>query len=197
MKVKIGPYPRTMICATFHSDYMDKKYDYGNWEKSNTRFEKSLEKLENIAQTILNLTINKILTNRKRKIKIHIHEYDTWNLDNTLAHIILPALKQLKKQKFGSPYIDDEDVPEDLKSTSAPTKENAWDTDENHHKRWDYVVDEMIYAFECEINDDWEEQFYTINDDTFKFDNIGWKASWDRRQNAMRLFGKYYSALWS
>ena len=47
----------------------------------------------------------------KRKIEVRIDKYDTWNMDNTLAHIILPMLKQLKETKHGSPLVDDEDLP--------------------------------------------------------------------------------------
>ena len=32
-----------------------------------------------------------------RKESIHIHDYDTWNMDHTLALIALPMLKQLKE----------------------------------------------------------------------------------------------------
>ena len=53
-------------------------------------------------------------------------------MDHTLAMIIVPMLKQLKETKHGAPFVDDEDVPEELKSTSAPAKENDWDTDDNH-----------------------------------------------------------------
>jgi len=31
-----------------------------------------------------------------RKENVHIHDYDTWNMDHTLALIALPMLKQLK-----------------------------------------------------------------------------------------------------
>ena len=34
----------------------------------------------------------------RRKININIDGYDCWNLDNTLAHIIYPALIHLKKK---------------------------------------------------------------------------------------------------
>ena len=63
---------------------------------------------------------------------VKIDHYDTWSMDHTLSHIVLPMLKQLKKDKHGSPLVDDEDVPEELRSTSAPAKENDWDIDDNH-----------------------------------------------------------------
>jgi hypothetical protein len=90
---------------------------------------------------------------------VKIDRWDTWSMDHTLSHIVLPMLKQLKATKHGAPFVDDEDVPEHLRSTAAPAKENEWDTDANHHARWDWVMDEMIFAFNCKTDDSWEDAF--------------------------------------
>ena len=156
---------------------------------------------------------------------VKIDKYDTWNMDHTFGLIALPMLKQLKADKHGSPFVDDEDVPEELKSTSAPAKENEWDTDDNHFKRWDYVIDEMIFAFEHKLNRDWEDayrtgehdmiwipvdkdgnevpkadsKFYQMKrgpNDTYECDYDGMKIVEDRIANGFRLFGKYYQGLW-
>jgi hypothetical protein len=80
--------------------------------------------------------------------------------------------------------VDDEDVPEELKSTSAPPKECVWDVDANHFKRWDYILDEMIWSFEHKLKDT-------------DLDDIDiWSANGVRAKNGFRLFGKYYEALW-
>jgi hypothetical protein len=160
---------------------------------------------------------------KKRKIIIRIDDYDTWSADHTLSLIIHPLLVKLKNNKDGAPYIDDEDAPENLRSTNAKPKENEWDTDEFHFDRWDYVLDEMIFAFEKSIDNSWEEEFYSgksdpqskcINEDetdpekrlyeafsgpndTFKVDRDGIKKIQIRMQNGYRLFGKYYSHLWT
>jgi len=146
---------------------------------------------------------------------VKIDRYDTWNMDTTLSKIILPMLKQLQATKHGAPYVDDEDVPEELKSTSAPPRENAWDTDGNHFKRWDYVIGQMIWAFE-QKNCDWEEQFRSGDhdiiwekdektgmsemkrgpNDTYKCDYEGMTAHQAKISNGLRLFGKYYEGLW-
>ena len=162
---------------------------------------------------------------RKRTVKVKIDRWDTWSMDHTLAYIILPMLKQLKATKHGAPNTDDEDVPEHLRSTAAPSKENEWDTDDNWFKRWDWIMDEMIFAFECELDDSWEEEFRTGDFDTiwlpvdhkgnpvpkedaklfqmgegpnhtYKCDYDGMKVVQDRIQNGFRLFGKYYQGLW-
>lgn len=156
---------------------------------------------------------------------VKIDRWDTWSMDHTLAHIVLPMLKQLKATKHGSPQVDDEDVPEHLRSTAAPPRENEWDTDDNLHRRWDWVMGEMIFAFECELDDSWEDQFregeidwisvpvdkegnevpkgqhryFQMKDGpnhTYKCDYEGMKVVQQRIDNGFRLFGKYYQALW-
>jgi hypothetical protein len=158
---------------------------------------------------------------------VKIDRYDTWSMDHTLAHIVLPMLRQLKATKHGSPIVDDDDVPEglNLRSTEAPAKENEWDTDDNHFKRWDWALSEMIFAFECKIDDSWQDAFregehdllwipvdeegnevpkgehkyYRMTHgpkDTYKCDYEGMKVVEARIQNGFRLFGKYYQALW-
>lgn len=106
-------------------------------------------------------------SNKERKIKIQIDRWDTWSTDHTLSLIIHPLLVQLQKTKHGSPFVDDEDVPEELKSTSAPVKENEWDTDDNFHQRWEYVLGEMIWAFEQHNDDDADRQFHSGDHDLY------------------------------
>jgi len=218
MKVYIGPYPTDWLRCQVFNRYMNNKYGEIDWpdDSEYTKFDKFVDKLESVVQSFYNVTINKILRHRKRKINVRIDPTDVWSMDNTLAHIIHPMLVQLKATKHGAPLVDDQDVPEHLRSTAAPPKENEWDTDENHFKRWDWVLDEMIHAFECEIDDKWEDQFHSGNidmefvkdpdskmsrlvkgpKDTHVFDHDGFKKAWDRRNNAMKLFGKYYHNLW-
>jgi hypothetical protein len=153
----------------------------------------------------------------KQSIQVRIDNHDLWNMDSTLAHIILPMLEKLQDGKNGSPNVDDEDVPVGLKSTSAPAKENEWDTDTNHFKRWDYVLNEMIFAFKLKLTDDWEAECrsgehhmiwikeegsgnYHMEkgeNDTHVFDTERFKRISARQQNGFRLFGKYYNSLWT
>ena len=152
---------------------------------------------------------------------VKIDYWDTWSMDHTLSPVILPMLRQLKTTQHGAGFVDDEDVPEELKSTSAPAKENEWDTDANHFARWDYVLNEMIFAFEHKADDSWEEAFrsgehdlihvpcewdangrptmYQMKDgpnNTYKCDYEGMRVVEARIQNGFRLFGKYYQNLW-
>ena len=139
---------------------------------------------------------------------VKIDRWDTWSMDYTLSFIVVPMLKQLKETKHGAPFVDDEDVPEELKSTSAPPKENEWDTDDNHFKRWDWALNEMIWAFEQNLDHDSEDKFFDHaewdekekdfgkNLHKIKIDQPGLKAHQDRKANGFRLFGKYYQGLW-
>ena len=146
----------------------------------------------------------------ERKVEIRIDDYDVWSFDHTLAHIILPGLKLLKQKKNGAPSVDDEDVPEELRSTSAKPKKNEWDTDEFFFDRWDYVLDSMIWSFEQYMKDDDESQFYDHSEagelsdianfgdyiKKIKVDREGLEKHQARKQQGLVLFGKYLKNLW-
>jgi len=165
-----------------------------------------------------------IHSKQKRHISIKIDRWDSWNAEHTLSLIAVPLLKQLQAKKHGAPLVDDEDVPEGLglRSSEAPAKENEWDVDENHFKRWDWVLDEIIWAHEQIIDEDNDKQFYSgkhdliwepdgeLDDkgkpkmyrmergpnDTFKVDEEGLKAHQERIRRGLIFFGKYYQNLW-
>ena len=148
----------------------------------------------------------------ERKVEIEIHKYDSWNADLFLALIALPLLKQVKEQKQGAPHVDDEDVPEELKSTSAPPKENDYDIDDLHFARWDYVLDCILWSLEQHVNYDPEEdKFFKFNEAVepesglekllgkgkCEIDKEGLEAYHARKQKGFVLFGKYLRNLWS
>ena len=165
--------------------------------------------------TVLSKFLSWIHSRQQRKIKVEIDPWDTWNMDHTLALIVLPMLKQLKEKQHGAGSVDDKDVPKELRSTSAEPKENEWDTDSNHFARWEWVMDEMIFAFTSKVDDSWEDQFQSGEHDirwkklenghsemikgpkdTFDIDMKGRMAYEKRIQNGFALFGKYYQNLW-
>ena len=227
MKVKIGKYPqwigpyqiaeKLMFWANKYEN--DNVHKFGEFLAHGFHKEKVKSKwyLENDdrPETLLYKFCSWIHSFKKRKIKIHIDGYDVWNMDNTLSMIVVPMLEKLKSNKQGSPFTDDEDVPEELKSTSAPPKEHEYDTDDNHQARWEWILDEIIWAHKEHINDDepdfWIEKSEGMHfercednpkisklkyDKEGKFDHEAYKAYHDRKQNGFRLFGKYYTALW-
>ena len=217
----IGPYQIADALCFWVSKVKDKTdivprnpdwvHEFGTW----------LASAKDGSDSLLTKVCQWVDSHRHRTIKVKIERWDTWGMDSTLAVIVLPMLKQLKATKHGAPCVDDEDVPEHLKSTSAPAKENEWDTDANHFLRWDWVLDEMIQAFECKCNDTWSDQYSSGVHDHYsvpcEWDDEGkpllyqfkkglkdtYKCDWEalskheaRNQNGFRLFGKYYQALW-
>lgn len=144
----------------------------------------------------------------ERKVEIQIDEYDSWNVDHTLALVALPLLKQLKEEKHGAPYVDDKDVPEELRSTSAKPKENEYDIDEFHFQRWDYVLDCILWSLEQHTASNAEDKFYDhseVNEEddimdqvkAIKVDTKGLAEHNARKQKGFELLGKYWTNCWS
>ncbi len=222
MKVYISRYrnhwisPYTILeRVLFWLDWEKIEYDTP-WVK---KWADRLEPISRFIQNVLDII-------HPRITYVKIDRWDTWSMDHTLADIVLPMLRQLKATKHGSPNVADEDVPEHLRSTAADPKENEWDIDAFHHDRWDWVLGEMIWAFEQKCRDHWEEDYYSGEHDvswqksdktypnfdtgeeeptyemvpgpnhTFEIDVDGMEAHQARMTNGFRLFGRYYENLW-
>ena len=144
---------------------------------------------------------------------VKIDPWDVWSMDSALSPIILPMLKELKRVKHGAPFVADEDVPPKLRSKhgkggSAHDIHKIDDgTDKNFFKRFDYILDEMIWTFEQLCMDDHEAPFYDHTQSRkepnfnksvrlIKVDKVGLKKHHERIDNGLRLFGKYFRALW-
>lgn len=141
-----------------------------------------------------------------RQEDVFIDEWDSWNADHTIALIAAPLLQQLKLTKHGSGMVDDEDVPEELRSTAVPPVEE-WDTDANLHLRWEWVLDEMIWALTEHASGDGDSKFYDHSEvdeeadimeqvTKIKCDYEGLDAYNKRKQRGFELFGKYFQNLW-
>src|SRR6056300_1751299 len=191
MKVKIGYYPNRLMCNLFNN-YMNKRYGYGDWPANYTRFEHCLDWLDDRVQDFYNVFNWLWFDRRQQKIKVHIEPWDTWSMDHTLAPIILPMLKQLKETKHGAPNVDPKDVPIPLrpKKQDVLKYKEGGDTDDKFFERWDWVMDEMIYAFDCKANKDDVYMRFDIKD------KDAMNAEQERISNGFRLFGKYYESLW-
>tara|TARA_R110000764_G_scaffold51080_2_gene111994 strand:+ start:279 stop:785 length:507 start_codon:yes stop_codon:yes gene_type:complete len=138
-------------------------------------------------------------------VKVKIDKYDTWSMDTTLAHIVIPMLKQLRDTKHGVPLVDDEDV--------------GLFFEGNNEEKWEWVMSEMLFAFESKLTN-WEDKYSSGEMDydsipvigkdgteigvtwekaaghTYKLDIDGLHVEQARIANGFRLFGKYYEALW-
>lgn len=244
MKVKIGPYidwigPYQIAeklmwwIPKYTEDYKDnpahdKVHQFGTW----------LAEDKNGNDSYLAKFCEWLHSTRKRTIKVKLDKWDSWNADGTLAIVILPVLKQLRDTKHGSPMVDPEDVPYELRITgtedySGQIGLDLFDDEENKEienaswkitqLRWDWVLNEIIWAFEQMQPDcDWEDQYhhgeidikwevskedtegkpllYTMGKgpkDTHTFDMEGHRKHSARIDNGLRLFGKYYRGLWN
>ena len=209
MKVKIGPY------LTWWGPYQIADLVFGNPEKyvdekDETWRHRASDRLGDwLADTWVADFCQWVYDKRKRQVYVHIDNYDVWNMDETLKHIIGPMLKRLKQIKHGSGFVDDEDVPEHLRSTAPGARdgcENDWDSDNNLHRRYDWLLDELIWVFTTD-HEEAQHGFYDFSKvdknkgiDTqvkqMQVDREALDQYQARMQNAYRLFGKYYQTFW-
>lgn len=213
MKVVIGPYknwigPYQIADKIFF--WQDKYNDECKWADRAHKFGTWLSENKDGSDSNLLKFCQWIDSKRRRQVYVRIDKYDTWSMDHTLALMIVPMLKQLKATKHGAPNVDDLDVPEPLRSTAPGARdrcEEDYDLDEHFFARWDYILDEMIWAFTQKTDDKADDQFYDhgtkVDGESFedsmqriKIDHEGLKTWGDRKANGYRLFGKYYEALW-
>jgi len=207
MKVKIGGYPNRLIC-NIHSNHMNKKYDYLDWPDNQDYEDYVLEAIEDGIQKVYDVFNWIWFDRRTQKIKVRIDPPDTWSMDHTLAPIILPMLVQLKETKHGAPMVDMKDVPKELRATKKQLDayNKNGDTDPKFFERWDWILDEMIWAFEQKCRDHWEEDYYgpyiESKDKRELFGRFEWiddegrQKHQERMTNGFKLFGKYYENLW-
>jgi hypothetical protein len=145
-------------------------------------------------------------------VSIEIDNYDLYNLDGTLAKIIYPALLKFRDNVNAYHIVDKEDLPDEIAMVDS-------DEEEASLNNWCWVLDQMIYSFEKIASDSpWEDQFYntdklspeelaelesdlafsswsTFNKIPIDFDGI--RETEDKIKNGLRLFGKYFQALWT
>ena len=237
MKIKLGPYTnwfgpyqlaeKLMFWVPKEKDEYgfphtaDRVHNFGEWlAHGSIEPEPEVGEIriwgEDRPQTWLYKFLSWIHSKKERTIKVHIDRWDTWSMDHTLAYIVLPMLKQLKATKHGAPYVDPKECPLELqpKKQTKKQKDNG-ETDSTHFERWDWVLDEMIFAFESKLDEGWEDQFESGEWDmhwkqledgmsqmvegpnhTRVYDWEGRKAYQERISNGFRLFGKYYESLW-
>jgi hypothetical protein len=140
----------------------------------------------------MKVKIGKYPKTAARRVDVQIDDQDLWNADHTLALVIHPLLQKMENAKNGSPAVDDEDVPEELRSTNSEPIEFDWDIDSNWHSRWKWVLAEMTWAFGEIADAEWEHQYFSNG-----FDREAYEAHSAKIDNGLRLFGKYYRSLWT
>jgi len=230
MKAKIGKYPHWFTVSRVEDAYLEWRHKKPAWdvdERDYDRLDKTVVKILDGWQTVLYYTVNQIQSRKQQKVRVHVDDWDVYEAKTTFAHIILPVLERLREEKHGAPFVEKEDVPKELhdKKLTKKQKEQG-EVGENHFKRWDYVLDAMIWSFREIVEDKpGEEQFFTGKsdivwtpvdekgneaseeehkyyrmdrgpNDTSKIDWEGLQAYEDRIDYGLRMFGKYYRGLW-
>jgi len=226
MKIDIGPYKSDIIPVyswerRYESLRSPDKFFLAQDEY--TWYDKlvlgALDKLSNLVRPL-----NQWSNGRKRKINVRVDDYDVWSADHTLGIIIHPVLVKLKELKHGYPYVDENDIPEELRSVSSDGDKNEEEIDYLAEARWNWILDEMIWAFGQHGMEDDTVQYYHNRDQldiifnpledgkpagTLGFthqkdptkppyfrDVEGLKKHDERKENGRRLFAKYYDNLW-
>ena len=188
MKVFIGKY-RNRCVSSIEQKYLNYKHGFNAHKHSNP----FLEKLDDCIQVVFDNTINKFYYDRLEDVQrkhIKIDQHDTCAMDNTLSCIIVPMLEQLKEQKNGSQLVDITDVPVHLwPSWEEMQVKESYNPDSLVHQRWDWVMNEMIFAFKFARDEDMLD-YYTTKDDPEYLELA------ERLDNGRRLFAKYYNGLW-
>lgn len=181
MKVKIGPHPKTISI-----------YYFQKWLENMGVSEKIADKIYDFLEDTWVDKVCRWINERmpRRTMDIKIHSYDVWNMDDTLVMIVQPMLHRLAKDKHGTPYVDPEDVPQNMwpewyKMPEGREAHEMYEEDETYFKRWDFVFTELVWTFDT-LNMDWEDQFHSDG-----YDKVN-----KRIDNGLRLFGKYFRALW-
>lgn len=216
MKANIGPYSSDLIPVSKLIDYYEKvrglqfDFDESKYKSYDHKVIGILSKFNDILRPL-----NNYWCSRPRKIKVEVNYYDVWSADHTIALVVLPILKKLQEVKHGSPNVDMEDVPEHMRIPY--TEENEY-----LHERWNWILNEIVWAFEQHADPDWEftyiqniEQLDMDSEDAgnglrsiifnrqkdptkpaYFRDDEGIQQHRARMSNGMRLFAKYYEALW-
>ena len=204
------------------------------WKMSGTegKFKKEIsnESYSNTGGVLMKVEITRYKSNSKedkcragkiKTCKVEVGHGDDWSADWTIATIAAPLLKKVKENKHGAPYDNEEDVPESLRPLVDADKDDPnhpWE-DENFFKRWDYILDEIIFAMEEIASDNANEPspytkkgemvFGEIDEKTgtgvvtfegYEETEESRKAYTDYRnriKNGCRLFGVYFTDLWT
>ena len=157
---------------------------------------------------------------RHREVRVRIDRYDTWNMDGTLAILILPMLKQLRDTKHGSPS----GMPAFGQTSNSAQfcfafyEEGDRLADLTGHQQWKDILEEMIWTFEqLQPDYDWEDQYWLVRPEIDFTDYpedieqachpVRWKVEgkcdWDGRaahaariQHGLETFGRHFHDLW-
>lgn len=192
-----GPYQlaeRILFFTKRKGEYPEYVHKFGEWlDTGKIRPKQKVGEIRDMftktKKTYLSRFLSYVDSKKKRKIKIRIDKYDTWNADDTLARIIHPLLVKYKEKLHGHP--------------TQLTEES-----------WGEILDKMIFAFyycieENEPDFSGQEKsnpkskklengcYEIIFDGENIYDLEAEKAHYEKVQEGLDLFAKYFRNLWN
>lgn len=175
MKVNIGPYQPYWNLMWIEDLWCKVRYSKESWEVDEDKYDRWDAGFMHAVDK-LRVFLNSITA--KRTVKVKIERDDLIDCYCTLALVILPTLKAYAKADHSWPHQISEEplLPAELKS-------NGTNVDEAEQQAWQWILRQMIAAFEQIINEDWN----TVEEHN------------ERRQTielGLSLFAKYYQNLW-
>lgn len=110
---------------------------------------------------------------------------ETWSLYSVISEFALPRLKMFKKYNNGVPYamfeIQTDSYGKVIGDNRVLTKKERKKNWDDATKKWDNTLDDMIFAHELIVKDDW-----------YKWDD----KDKDKIEKGLNSFHKYYRDLW-
>lgn len=98
----------------------------------------------------------------RRKVKIKIDYYDTYNMYTTLAKIIYPMLIQLRDTKHGVPadFAEVGGAEYDSQSSFEFYKDTNSEAFDEKCNQWDEALNKMIWSFQQLADDEWNDKYH-------------------------------------
>ena len=130
---------------------------------------------------------------KNRAFHIRIDDYDVWNLDDTLAHIIHPALIRLRETKQGYPELWEDGMEPKFSNQLAFDFVDFDEQDKYLEKKWNNVMSTMIRAFGLIIHREAHEDAANKSDKGYLKYMLEYYKAVDK---GLTLFARHYHALW-
>lgn len=203
MIYKFGKYPRWHTTSGLENRWLEFRYGEEGLDLPESKydnFDRIVVAVLDGIQWVLNKTINPFNEWRGQKIRVHVEYHDIWSADTTIAHMVLPLLERLRDEKNGYPLIDPKEI-EGLPRELKPKKKELDESDPKAEARWNWVMNEMIFAMQCIADDSWEDEFFEHKDpnDWMSVRMIN-KEKYDETQKridrGLKFFGIFFRALW-
>ena len=209
MIYKFGKYPRWYNTMGYEQSWLEFRHGENGTDMPESQYD-TLDRLVigflDGVQWILNKTINPFNEWRGQKIRVHVDEHDVWSADVTIAHMALPLLEKLRDEKHGYPLIDPKEIeglPRELKPKKKDLEEYSKSgmPDPKAEDRWNWVLNEMIFAMQCITDDSWEDEFFAPSDPNDMMtmrciDKEGYDNTHKRINRGLKFFGIWFRSLW-